>query len=406
MHTKSDSAILFILMPLVLSIAISMDIYVPSLINIMQAFSINQTAVQWTLTIYMLGVGTAQLFCGPLTDYYGRRRIVLVGLIIYLTGSLICIFSPSITILIIGRLLQSVGSCSAVVIAFAIVRDLYSVRKSARMYSYLNSVTMIAPVLAPMLGGYLNIWTGSWRASFVFLFLFGLASFCSIYYFLQETLPDNNRIKINIMNIFHRYSLIFKNIEFVTNSFYALTALVILFSFCGISSLLLINVLHVSKQWYGICFGSNALSFIIAGFFCIKIVEKMGMKISILIGSILLLIGGLAMLLINYYAGLTVAHFILPMFIVTAGVALMMGPAIAGALANFSSMAGTASALLSSMQFLSAALFGSIILRIPAISAIPFALLILIFGMISFVLILSRIFADTTVTNDLPANLG
>lgn len=391
MQSKSDSAILLILMPLVLSIAISMDIYVPSLLNIMQTFSINESMVQWTLSIYMLGVGIAELLCGPLADYYGRRRVVLVGLIIYLIGTGVCVFASSITILIAGRLLQSIGSCAAVVVAFAIVRDLYTVKKSARMYSYLNAVTMIAPVLAPMLGGYLNIWTGSWRSSFVFLFLFGLASLGGIYYFLQETLPQDKRIEINIKNVFQRYCFILKNGEFFTNSFYALTVLVILFSFCGISSFLLINVLHISKQSYGLCFGANAISFILSGFLCIKIVEKAGMKISILLGSVLLIVGSLSMLLINYYSGLTVAHFILPMFIVTAGLGLMMGPAIAGALADFSSMAGSASALLSSLQFLSAALFGSMVLRMHTSTAIPFALLILIFGTISSGMVLMQV---------------
>lgn len=383
MWQKSEKATLFILTPLAISIALSMDIYVPSLLNIMQAFSVNEAMVQWTLSIFMFGVGIAQLFCGPLTDHFGRKKVAFGGLSIYLIGTLICMLATSIQMLIVGRLLQSFGSCMTLVISYAVVKDVYSVQKSARIYSYLGSMIMLAPLLAPLLGGYLSIWFGSWRANFVFLFLFALVSFVTTSYFLTETLPPEQRVKIKAHTIAANYIRVLRSRAFLLHTFYALTGMTILFGFCGVSSFLLINVLHLSKQYYGLCFGANSLVFMLMTATCVRVMDRLGMQNSILLGLSLLMSGSAIMLVVNGYAGLSALHFMLPMFVITSGLGFMMGPSTAGALAEFSGMAGTASALYSSAQFLSAGVLGSMLLKNPVNTAIPFASLILIMSVVA-----------------------
>lgn len=120
MQGRSQWSVLFILAPLVLSISLSMDIYVPSLPMLIKDFNTTQQLIQWTLSIYMFGVGVGQLCFGPLSDYFGRRRIVLVGISVYLVGCLVCLLAPNVTSLIVGRLLQSVGTCAALVVAYAV----------------------------------------------------------------------------------------------------------------------------------------------------------------------------------------------------------------------------------------------------------------------------------------------
>lgn len=382
---KSDPITLIILTPLALSIALSMDIYVPSLINIMHTFSIGEGTVQWTLSIYMFGLGIAQLFCGPLTDQFGRKSVVLIGLLIYLIGTAICIFSPTIAMLILGRLFQSIGSCTSIVVAYAVVKDIYPVKKSAKMYSYLSSASMIAPVLAPLLGSYLNILTGSWRTSFVFLFLFGLMSFFICLFLLPETLEQNNRIKFNLKQIGNNFLTILKSRNFIFNSFYVMTGLTILFCFCGVSSFLLINTLGISKQLYGLCFGLDAICIIAGGFMCVQITKTLPMEKSIMIGILLWILGSISMIISSLYFGLTLLSFILPMFIIGFGIGFIMGPATASALIDFTLIAGTASALLAAAQFLGAGIIGTILLKHMGQSAIPFALIILIMGIVSLV---------------------
>lgn len=386
MWQKSDAVTLLLLTPLAISIALSMDIYVPSLLNIMQTFSIDEGMVQWTLSVYMFGVGIAQLFCGPITDHFGRRRVAFVGLGIYLVGTAVCILAGSIAILIMGRLLQSIGSCITLVIAYAVIKDIYSVQKSARIFSYIASMIMLAPLIAPLLGGYLSIWFGSWRASFVFLFIFAALSVVTTFYLLPETLAPERRIKIKLRNVFKTYLLILRTRTFLINAFYALTALIILFGFCGVSSFLLINVLHLSKQSYGFCFGANSIVFLFMSAICVRLLDRIGMQNSIFVALILLIVGSSLMFVVSGYGDLTVLNFMLPMFVITAGLGFLMGPAAASALAEFSEFAGTASALFSSIQFLGSAIIGSILLKNVGNTALPFAALILVMSVVSLFL--------------------
>jgi MFS transporter, DHA1 family, multidrug resistance protein len=390
---KTDRMTILILTPLVLSVALSMDIYIPSLGHIMQVFSVDTETVQWTLSIYMLGLGVSQLLCGSLTDRFGRRPVVLIGLIIYFVGTCVCVSSVSIMMLIMGRLLQSIGSCAAIVVAYAVVKDLYSVRQSARMYNYLHSITMIAPMLAPMLGGYLSDYCGGWRAAFVFLLVFGLVSFGVCFFLLSETLETKNRVAIHPSNIASHFGIILKNKKFIVNAFYMLTALSILFCFCGVSSFLLINILGVSKNMYGLCFGSNALFFILGAYLCLQWEKRWGLKGPLSVGIGCVLLGAVSLLLGAFYGGLTLLYFMLPIYSVTCGLGFIMGPATARALEDFGSLAGTAAALLASIQFLGAGLIGSLVLSMTVSTAIPFAMSILCLGLISC--LLHRYFAPS-----------
>lgn len=386
MWNKSERTTLLILMPLVLSTAISMDIFVPSIPDIAKAFNADSSLVQWTLSIYMLGCGIGQLICGPITDRFGRKKVVLTGILIYVIGTIICFLAPSINILIFGRLFQSLGSCASIVVGYAIVRDIYSTEKGAVTYSHLGSVTMLAPVLAPMIGGYLSIIFGSWRSSFAFLLLFGLIAFLSSLFFISETLAKHKRIPINFKELFNNFSQILKNMNFLSYSFITLSCMIALFCFCGISPFLLISSLHVSKPLYAVCFGSNALSFIIAGILSPILSKRFGMPLIIFWGLLITLIGSTWMYFINHYEGLSILNFMMPMATISFGLGLSFGLSTAQALSDFEKLAGTASALLTSIQFLGAGIVGSIIISYSTHSAEPFAILMIIVGVLSFIL--------------------
>jgi len=182
----------------------------------------------------MLGAGLGQFIMGPLADRFGRRKVVLTGILIYAVGSLLCILAPSMFFLIIGRLLQSLGSCAAIVIAYAVVRDVFSVEKSAKMYSILASMSMTAPIIAPLLGGALTTWFGSWRASFVFLLLFGVLSFISTFCLLDETLADDKRLSIKPSVIMRNMGLVIQDKSFRVSSFLCVNGIddIIYFLWC------------------------------------------------------------------------------------------------------------------------------------------------------------------------------
>ncbi|MCF6775185.1 multidrug effflux MFS transporter [Thiotrichales bacterium 19X7-9] len=391
MWNKNERTTLLILIPLVLSIAISMDIFVPSIPSIVNYFHSKATTVQWTLTIFMFGSGIGQLIFGPLVDRFGRRKIVLIGTSIYFIGTLLCFFAPSINLLILARLFQSIGACSLIVVAYAIVRDIYSVEKGATMYSKLGSVTMIAPVTAPLLGGYLMLLFNSWRATFGFLLLFAIVTLIVSYCFISETLKKEQQIKINLSVLIHNYFTVFKNGSFRLYSFITLMCITALFCFCAISPYLLISELQISVQLYGLCFGLNAIVFIIASLLSNRLSNQFSMQKTVLFGVLFSIIGSVWMLIINDLNGLSVLNFMLPMMMLSFGLGLSFGPATALALANFSQLAGTASALLTSIQFLGAGIIGSLLTIHGVHNATPFAILMVVMTILALLFLQLRL---------------
>jgi Bcr/CflA subfamily drug resistance transporter len=388
--TKGLLATVLILAPLALSISISMDIYVPSLPAIMDSFHTSQQAVQWTLSIYMLGVGLGQLICGPLIDRFGRRRIVLIGLSLYSVGTAVCIYAHSIDTLVVGRLMQSLGSCTAIVVAYAVVRDVYDTQKGAKVYSFLNAIGATAPVLAPLLGGYLQIGFGSWRASFVFLFIFAIFSLIITFIFLPETLAKSNSRRIDIKLIINNYKTLLTSSSFMRHSYYTTVALTGLFVYCCVSSYILIKLLHVSLPVYGLMFGLNASFLVISNLLSARLTNTQGIKFTVRAGVILILLGAGILVTTNLALGLTLLHFVLPMILLTMGCGVTMGPAIAGGLADYAHMAGTASALINSMQFTIAGLAGTLLMIGTIKSALPFAALMLGMGLVALYLNLNK----------------
>lgn len=385
MWQRSIFATLLILTPLTVSISLSMDIYVPSLPLITRVLHTDQSTVQWTLSLYMLGVGIGQLLFGPLSDYVGRRKVVLTGLLIYLVGTALCISAQTITTLIWARLLQSIGTCTALVVAFAVVRDVYDIKEGAKLYSFLNAATAVAPIAAPLLGGYLQIWFDTWRASFVFLACFGIASFISTAVFLQETLHPEFR-QTNPKTLLKNYKRLLTHPRFLQNSFYTVICITALFIFCCISSYIVIDALHGSQQLYGMIFGSNAVMVVIANLTSPRATYYLGFQKTIRLGLFIIALGGASMACIEIYWGLSILGFILPMLLMSFGIGMLIGPASANAMADFADMAGSAAAMLSSLQFTLSGLLGTLLMMEPAHSDRHFALLML--GLSSIALII------------------
>lgn len=377
--------ILLILTPLVLSISLSMDIYVPSLPMLMNYFKTSQQAIQWTLSIYMFGVGIGQLFFGPISDYLGRRKVVLTGLVLYLFGTLGCIFAKSIEVLVMGRLLQSIGTCAALTVAYAVVRDLYDTQICARVYSYLNAISALGPVVAPMLGGYLDIHYGTWRAPFIFLFLFAVLSLVTSFLFLPETCPPEKASSIKIRELMRRFRSMLTTPSFVENSYFTAVGMTLLFTYCCISSYILIKDLHVTQIEYGMIFGSNAITFIMANLVSTFLTRHMHLQLSIIAGIYVLIFGSIGMIVMNVFMGAGVLQFMLPMWFATFGVGLFMGPATALALEEFQHIAGTAASMISAFQFIIAGILGTVLMIHNVSSVTPFAILMVILGVISWV---------------------
>jgi DHA1 family bicyclomycin/chloramphenicol resistance-like MFS transporter len=169
---------------------ISMALYTPAMPALVRVFDTDVSAVKLTLTVYFLGFAVAQLVCGPLSDTRGRRPVVLWFTGLYLAGSLIAVFAPSIEWLLAARLVQGVGAAAGIAIARAIVRDLFVGRQSAQVMNMIALMLMVAPAIAPTLGGLTLEFLG-WREIFVLMALYGVAVIAIFYVTVPETLPPS-----------------------------------------------------------------------------------------------------------------------------------------------------------------------------------------------------------------------
>lgn len=385
MHDYSEKKLLLILAPLISSFAFGLDIYVPIVPKLVKQLQTTQFMVQLTLSLFVLTMGLGQLIMGPLSDRFGRRKIVFYSSIVYTLGAIISAITPGIKLLIIARMIMAAGACGLLVCAFAIVRDVCTGDKSAKMFSYLNSSIGMSPIFAPIIGGYLATFWG-WRAPFWFLIAWGIYSMITIYGFLPETLAKEQQISFD-KKIWGRYYTIITSSQFLMMALAVSIGLSMFFLFFSVSSFILIKQLHVALDHFGYYFAFMGVTVFIGSIISGHLSTRIGAWKTIYIALFLVLLGGFMMLGWYYTTGLTRMSFVIPMLPIGVGAACLMGAGASLALAPYSAMAGTASAVLGCCQFLFAALVGAIVMHWPVVNTLPMAYAVISLGIFLLVFI-------------------
>lgn len=382
--SRSLLGIITILAPQIFSFALAMDIYAPSIPTIKQQFGASQTTIQLTISLFLLMTGLGQLVIGPISDQIGRRKIVLSSTVIFIVGSLLCMSAFNEGFLIAARIVQAVGACGMMVSAFAIVRDLFSGDECARVYSFLNSTIALSPLFAPLVGGYLEYWI-SWRASFALLALVGTIFLISAWRNTSETLAPHNRQHFN-KDLFVNYAQVLKNKNFLIYSFCAGAGFAGFLTFFSSSPYIIIDLLKVPAQHFGFYFGAIGIVFFIGSLISGYSSKHIGTYKTVLMGAGLMLLSGLVMLVWYKYLGLSILAFMGPMMIMGIGGAMMMGGGAGGAIEPFATMAGTASALFGSIEFIMAFLISQLVLFWRVTSTNPLGYTLTLLGLISLIL--------------------
>ncbi len=378
MKNKSTARLVMILAPFVFSFAFGLDIYIPIAPEIKEILHTNQILVQLTLSLFLMGNGVGQLIAGPCSDRFGRHKVMLSASALFTLGSLICALTPNIVILLIGRVICAFGAAGMIAIAFAIIRDLFSGDRGAQMYSYLNGAIGISPVFAPIIGGYLAVWLG-WRAVFWFLVGLGLISMLVTLLQIRETLPVNKRISLDA-KVMKRYVYIFTHPDFIPYGILAGLGIGICFSFFSISPFIIINLLHISVEHFGYCFAVFGTVIAGGGVLAGYLISRFNIKMTIIIGIGLTLLGGISMLLWDWLWGLNLWGFLLPTVFATAGGIFVAGASAGAAMEPFPEMAGTASASFGCSEFVIASVIGTVLMHWPVVSTVSFAICILLVG--------------------------
>lgn len=243
---------------------LSIDMYLPALPTLVDDFGTTGALVQLSLTFFLLGLASGQLVAGPLSDVYGRRRPLLIGMFIYAVSSVLCAFSPSIGLLIVLRFIQGLAGSVGVVVSRAAVRDLYSGSELTKFFSLLMIVNGLGPILAPVIGGQLLRVT-TWQGIFLVLFAAGIIFCLTILLRLPETLPKERRSKSGLKGTLLTFKVLLGNRKFMGYALSQGFVTASMFAYISGSSFVLQNIFAVTPQVYSLIFAVNGIGIIITG---------------------------------------------------------------------------------------------------------------------------------------------
>ncbi|WP_165312649.1 multidrug effflux MFS transporter [Vibrio ziniensis] len=356
MSTSANSSIvqskqqMILLTLLVLFSPLAIDIYLPALPQISQAFHVEHALAQDTITWFLFAMGVGQLFAGPLADKLGRRTVALAGVSIYIVSALLAWGAQSIEWMLMSRLLQGLGACATSVAAFATVRDIFGPERSGKMISYLNGAICFIPALAPILGSWLTQQFG-WRSNFSFMAGFGVIVGLWLMIRMKETNPTTEKQAVFKLS---RYWSVLKVPSFLFHASLCMLAMAVILAYVTSAPVVLMENLGLTMNEFTFWFGINAVVNITACLSAPKLMDKLGTHKILMSGIVMLLIAG--GLMIGMRSQATALAFMLPIFFSSVGFAWILGSAAGKALAPFGDKAGTAAALLGLFQMSGAGL--------------------------------------------------
>lgn len=237
------------------------DLYLPGLPAIADDFAAEPAAVQLTLTFSMFGVAAGQLIFGPLSDRFGRRPPLLVGLVVYTLASVLCVLAPTLPVLIAARFVQGAAGAAGLVIGRAVARDRFEGVAMLRFLASISLISGLAPILAPIVGAQLLRVT-SWRGTFGALTALGLLLTLIAFAALRETLPPTARHGGGLVATLRTMNGLLRDLPFLGLVLTSTFAFGALFGYISGSSVVLQHVYHVSPQTYSLLFGLNSLAIV------------------------------------------------------------------------------------------------------------------------------------------------
>src|SRR4051812_3701871 len=372
-HARASRVRLVVVLGAVNAIGpLSIDMYLPAFPGIARGLHASAAQVQLTLTACVAGLALGQLVVGPLSDRLGRRRPLMAAMTTYALASVCCAIAPSAPVLMGLRLVQGLAGAGGVVIARAVVRDLHSGAAAVRLFSSLMLVTGLAPILAPLAGGAI-LSLASWRGIFVVLTVLSGLIAVLVALGLKETLPPERRSDRGLRTTLAVMRGLLRDRWFVGHGLAGGLGFGALFAYISGSSFVLQGVYGASPQLYSVLFAVNGLGLIAGSQVNARLVGRFGPGRLLRAGLTSIAVAAGALLAVVLIGGLGVGAVLVPMFVIVSSLSFVLPNSTALALADHSEVAGTASALLGTGQFLIGALVAPLVGAAGTDSAVPMA---------------------------------
>ena len=360
---------------------LAFDMYLPSLPTLQSALHASAAGVQLTLSAFLIGLAAGTLIYGPLSDRYGRRPVLLGGLVLYTVSGLFCALVSSLPAMILFRFFSAVGAAAGMVLSRVIIRDYFPPRETARLISLMAMIMLTGPLVSPMIGGHLLVFLG-WRSIFVLLAALGGIALILAAAVLAESHPPGRRNPLNLRTTLQAYATILTD---RTGLGYALCMAMsagVMYTYITSSSFVFIEVYGITPEHFGYVYGVVVAGLLAGNYTNSHIVMRTRVHQLISSALVLRLLAVTGLFVLVYMAGsgrLLAGAVALMMFAVGAS-ALITPNITADMLHRFPTVSGTASAVLGASNFTSGALAGVIAGLLHDGTALPMALMMLVFA--------------------------
>ena len=401
LFTKKQKQFFAILVNIIVPLAgISTDIYLPSLPALSHHFSISHAMTQLTITSYVVAMGLSQLIAGPISDAYGRKKLLLIALFTQLIAVLGILYSPTIFWMITFRFIQGFGAALMIVPARAINNDLFTGYELKKKFSYNAMSFALGPIIAPFIGGYLQNYFG-WQANFLLIIVYILLLTCLLLFFYRETITTKHTFSVH--HLWKNYHFVLSNRYFVISAFFV----GVLWGYTSLFNVTGPFIVQTIFQRSAISFGHFALSMGIAWFvgnLFTRILFRFDKKIKTQFALSFILINAITMLLLVNLGYFNVYVFTIPTFFMILITGFIFSTYVADILTIFPKLAASANACLFAMIWLIFSSFTILATQLKIHSLLPLSLTYLAVGLLGLFIysIMIKLKATSTICMDTP----
>lgn len=383
-----EGTIIFLLLLITTLTQMAIDIYLPSMPAMQVALMTTKANIQLTLSAYTVGFGFAPLLYGPLSDRYGRRSILIIGLIVAVISSIGCMLATNITSLIVFRLIQGMGAGAATVLARAILRDVFTGKRMVQVAGYMSIAWSMIPISAPVLGSYFQTYFG-WRSNFIFLVLFCAFILTLTLLYLPDTNKDKRISTLHPLTVFKNYMQVFRHHPSMRFSVGLLITFASTISYATASPFLLqvdLGYSPIAFGWLSLLVSFSYLFGNILNNRCTKYFERMQL---IRCGILMNVTATFAMLICAALGYFNVYTLIIPAWFMIFAGGFIFSNCLSSSMVPFGTIAGTAAAVIGSIQILGGSVASGIVSQLPFKNALPLSILLVIFSVILFTTVFS-----------------